>query len=100
MPIYDAVCTMCENRSEQYVSHEFERQRLLTCSSCGGVLAFLPSLGAKPLTYFSEGAGGKWIHNLGDKPVFITSEKQRQDIMKREGLAEAAPRYGEKNCWS
>jgi len=99
MPIYETVCTECGNRKDYYAAREFQRQSLPLCS-CRGVLMFLASLQSTPLTYFSEGGGGKWIHNLGDAPVFITSPAHHKREMEKAGVSLAPPRYGEPGCWS
>jgi hypothetical protein len=51
------------------------------------------------LTWFAEGGGGKWIHNLGPEPVFITSTAQHERIMKEQGVTWAPPRRGMPGQW-
>jgi len=55
------------------------------CDVCGNSMGPLPSYG-RGLLFFEEGRG-RWIHNLGDKPVYITSTKQHEREMKRAGVA-------------
>lgn len=47
----------------------------------------IPSFG-RGLLFFEEGRG-RWIHNLGPDPVYITSPKQHALAMKRAGVREA-----------
>lgn len=53
--------------------------------ACGGTLAPVLSVG-RGLTYFGEGGGGRWIHNLSDQPQFITSPAQHAKAMKDAGV--------------
>lgn len=59
----------------------------IICKTCGHTMAPVPSYG-RGLLYFEEGRG-RWIHNLGEKPVYITSKKQHIAAMKAAGVAEA-----------
>ena len=40
------------------------------------------------MLFFEEGRG-RWIHNLGHEPVYITSKKQHREAMKKAGVEEA-----------
>ena len=96
MPIFKTKCTECEQEKDTYLHHEMRREYLPQCH-CGGVLSFLPSWG-KALTYFEEGRG-RWIYNMGDEPVYVTSHWQHKEEMKKAGVGEAPPRYGTKGAW-
>jgi hypothetical protein len=97
MPIFKTRCAACEREKDKFLHSESGRQLLHHCE-CGGVLTFLPSFG-RGLTYFEEGRG-RWIHNLGDQPVYITSHWQHKQEMARAGVAEAPPRRGTPGCWA
>lgn len=56
---------------------------------CGSTMAPTLSVGAG-LTWFEEGRG-RWIHNLGHEPVYITSHAQHQRIMRERHLEWATP---------
>jgi hypothetical protein len=54
---------------------------------CGHTMSPVPSYG-RGLLYFEEGRG-RWIHNMGHEPVYITSKAQHIREMKKHGVAEA-----------
>jgi len=90
-------CTECFEVREKYLPCEEAREWLPQCE-CGGVLSSLPSWG-RGLTYFEEGRG-RWIHNMADEPVYVTSHWQHKELMKKHGVAEAPPRRGTPGCWA
>lgn len=98
MPIFNAVCTSCFQAKERYLHHEYEREKLPTCSDCAGILSFTTSFGIG-LTYFEEGRA-RLIHNLADEPVWVRSHWEHKQLMKKHGVAEAPARRGEPGCWS
>lgn len=98
MPLFKTVCTECQEEGERFLHSEFHRENRLLGCTCGGILSFRPSWGSG-LTYFEEGRG-RWIHNLADEPVYVTSHWQHKELMKKHGVAEAPPRRGEKGCWA
>ena len=59
----------------------------IICEHCGHSMAPVPAFG-RGLLFFEEGRG-RWIHNLGHDPVYITSRKQHIEAMKRAGVSEA-----------
>ena len=97
MPLFNMVCTECYAEVERYFHYEEARECLPQCS-CDGVLSPLPSWG-RGLTYFEEGRG-RWIHNMADQPVYVTSHWQHKELMKKHGVAEAPPRRGTPGCWA
>ena len=90
----------CGYRGEKYLHREFDRNALPRCpdSSCGGVLDFMMSYGTN-LRYFEE-SRGRWIENMTDEPIYITSYKQYQDECKKHGVAPAPARRGMPGCWA
>ena len=86
MPVYDFICI------KGHTKEVFEKTRDdLGCETvickCGNTMAPVPSYG-RGLLFFEEGRG-RWIHNLGVNPVYITSKKQHIEAMNRAGLMEA-----------
>lgn len=101
MPLFDMVCVNGHHREMFAHTVEQARQRGYAelCDVCLRELKPGLSLG-KGLTYFSQKAGGRVIHNLGAQPVTITSDKQHRELMKKEGVTWAPPKRGEKGCWT
>lgn len=100
MPLYDLICLACQQEVPDRFFHRKPAPNAMpVCPQCGHRLTVNPrtSLG-RGLTYFSE-KSPQVIHNLGHDPVTITSEAQRQRIMKERGLTEAGRPYGRKGCW-
>jgi hypothetical protein len=97
MPIFRAACE-CGWSGDKYLHKESDRENTHTCKQCTGTIHFLPSFGVG-LTYFRESQGGTTIHNLGHKPVQITSPAHHREEMKKAGVSLAPQRYGEKGCW-
>jgi len=102
MPLWEAECLICGDTREMYApsyTHFTERLEHEQCANCDGSLEPGFSMG-KGLTYFSQKAGGRVIHNLGPQPVTITSTKQHERIMREQGVTWATPRRGNKGCWA
>ncbi len=87
MPIYEHRCL--NDHSRDVFEHHPDNLGCDTiiCETCGHSMAPVPSYG-RGLLYFEEGKG-RWIHNLGHDPVYITSRKQHIEAMKRAGVSEA-----------
>lgn len=98
MPIYNTACKDCLAKIEKFVHHERDRVNAVFYCSCGGELEFLPTFGT-PLTYFEEGRG-RWIHNMADEPVYVTSHAEHKALMKKHGVAEAPPKRGMPGSWA
>lgn len=98
MPLWEVTC-LNNHRREVYAHSVIERScRTIVCAACGSTMAPTVSLG-RGLTYFAEGGKGKWIHNLGPEPIFITSTAQHERIMKEQGVTWATPRRGMPGAW-
>jgi hypothetical protein len=98
MPMFQFAC-MNGHTKDIYAHSVLERAcRAVVCTSCAHTMGPVFSPGAG-LTYFSEKAGGRVIHNLGDTPVHITSTAQHEKIMKEQGVAWAPARRGLPGCW-
>ncbi len=98
MPTFKVGC-MCGYRSDRYLHREFDRQKPTPCPECSNsTLSYLPSFG-RGLTYFEEGRG-RWIHNMADEPVYITSPTQYERECKERGIAPAGVPRGMPGCWT
>lgn len=51
------------------------------------------------LTWFEEGRG-RWIENLGDDPVYVTSHEQHKRLMKENAVEWATPSRGMPGSWA
>lgn len=89
MPLYEYACLQ-GHRREAYVHVAAERGVETLVCWCGHTLGPVLSVG-RGLTYFEEGRG-RWIHNLGDQPVYITSHEQHRAEMKKAGVEWATER--------
>ena len=100
MPLFDLQCPACDHQVPDRFFHVKPSPNVMpVCPQCGHRLAInLGTTWGRGLTYFSE-KRPQIIWNLGPEPVTITSEAQRQRLMKARGLESAAPRYGRKGCW-
>ncbi len=97
MPMFTLECLNGHSR-DMYAHSVVERAcRTIVCD-CGYTMAPVFSPGT-PLTYFGEGGGGKWIHNLGHEPVFVTSHAHHERLMKEAGVSWAPARRGMPGCW-
>ena len=97
MPMFEMRCLIGHSR-DVYAHSLIERQCRTIICECGSCMSPVLSLG-HGLTYFAEGGKGKWIENLGDKPVYVTSTKQHEDLMKANGVTWATPRRGMPGSW-
>lgn len=99
MPMFTMRCLHGHSR-DIYAHNVLERAcRSVICEQCHSDMSPVFSPGT-PLTYFGEGGAGKWIHNLGHEPVFVTSHKHHQDLMRKAGVEWAPPRRGMPGQWS
>lgn len=90
MPLYALVCSECERRAEEFCHVPADRGcRTWICSWCGSSMAPTLSVGTG-LTWFEEGRG-RWITNMGDKPVYVTSHEQHKREMRKAGVDWATP---------
>lgn len=83
MPLYAFVC-LEGHQEEHFMHHRADLGAATFVCSCGHSLAPMLSLGVG-LTWFEEGRG-RWIHNLGDQPVYITSHEQHKRAMRAAGV--------------
>ena len=97
MPMYEYRCPENHSQDVYFHNHRLKEAAIVTCNECSAEMRSIISFG-RGLLYFEEGRG-RWIYNLGDKPVFITSRKQHQAEMKKAGVCEAGDRIGQKGCW-
>jgi len=74
-----------------------ENDSLALCPACGA-LGVRQIGGRGRMLYYEEGRG-RWDHHLGHEPVYVTSEKQHQKLMKKAGVTLAGTRRGEKGQW-
>lgn len=81
MPNYDWTCVAGHVRADHYV-HVLGIETVLC--DCGETMHPVASFG-RGLTYFEEGRG-RWIHNLGPQPVYVTSHEQHKAEMKKAGV--------------
>jgi hypothetical protein len=99
MPMFTHQCLNAHTR-DAYAHSPIERAcRTILCVHCHHTMSPVISLG-QGLTYFAEGGGGKWIHNLGPEPVFVTSTAQHERIMKEQGVTWMPQKRGMPGCWS
>lgn len=99
MPLFEMRCLNGHSR-EVYAHNVLERAcRAVICAECHQDMSPVLSMG-HGLTYFAEGGKGKWLHNLGDKPVYVTSTRQHEDLMRANGVTWAPPRRGMPGQWS
>jgi len=97
MPMFQARCK-CGFEGDKFLHRGDDKTKYQPCPECMNRLEFVPSFGIG-LTYFEEGRG-RWIHNLGHEPVYITSPGQHRRECEKAGVAPASPKRGEKGCWA
>jgi len=98
MPLYSYECLNGHSR-DVYAHSLIQRScKTVLCRECPATMAPVFSPGT-PLTYFAEGGGGKWIHNLGAEPVLVTSHAHHERLMKEAKVAWAPARRGMPGCW-
>lgn len=96
MPLYKFQCMHGHERERFYHSHSYRNFKTEICE-CGEGMTLGLSVG-RGLTWFEEGRG-RWIENLGDDPVYITSHEQHKRIMKEQAVEWATPNYGMPGSW-
>ena len=84
MPLYASECPECGTVREEFCHVPEDRGCATPLCVCGSTMAPVLSVG-RGLTYFEEGRG-QWIHNLGDRPIYITSHEQHKAEMKKAGV--------------
>ena len=89
MPLYDLACSECGARKEEFCHASADKGVATHVCHCGGTMTYLLSMGIG-LTWFEEGRG-RWITNLGVEPVYVTSHRQHQQLMKERGVEWATP---------
>src|SRR3990172_796363 len=87
MPLYEFVCLEGHHRDVFEHHRDDLGCQTIFCEICDHSMAPAPRFG-RGLLFFEEGRG-RWIHNLADKPVYITSKKQHEEAMKKAGVREA-----------
>ncbi len=97
MPLFNLECLNGHSR-ECYAHNVLERACRAYVCQCGHTMGPVISLGTS-LTWFSEKGGGRVIHNLGDKPVFVTSHGHHEQLMRQAGVTWAPARRGLPGCW-
>lgn len=90
MPLYTHRCPECGTVADAYEHTAADLGARTMLCACGSTMGPTLSVGAG-LTYFEEGRG-RWIHNLGDRPVYITSHAQHVAEMKKAGVEWATER--------
>ena len=99
MPMFEMRCLHGHAR-DVFAHTALQRAcRHIICEVCSSDMSPALSVG-RGLTYFAQGGGGRWIHNLGDQPVYITSTAQHERLMKEQGVTWAAQRRGMPGCWT
>lgn len=83
MPLYALRC-LNDHDGEEFCHHPEDRGARTVVCPCGSTMAPVLSVGAG-MTWFRENAG-RWITNLGDRPVYITSPEQHRAEMKKAGV--------------
>ncbi len=96
MPLYDYRCDNGHDTRDKYVplAKYADQQR---CEQCGAAMTKLLSMG-RGLCFFEEGRG-RWIENLADEPVYVTSHEQHRRLMKENKVQWATLGQGRKGCW-
>lgn len=97
MPMFDFACE-CGYNGDRYVHTYKDKPQSPICDECGGEAKWTLSLG-KGLTFFEEGRG-RWIENLADQPVYVTSHAQHKKLMKEHGVELAGSKTGMPGCWT
>jgi hypothetical protein len=96
MPLIDLRCEQGHIEEHYYATHADYGCRTLICA-CGGTMERIMSMGAG-CCYFEEGRG-RWIENLGQDPIFITSPKQHREAMKKAQVQWATRGRAQPGCW-
>ena len=99
MPLYLLTCLNGHQREEFCHTPADKGCRTHLCAQCGEGMGHIFSPGTS-LTYFAEGGKGKWIENLGDQPVLVTSHAHHAQLMKERGVTWATPKRGMPGSWT
>ena len=59
----------------------------------------IPKIGFAAPTISNRVRSPYWDHNIRDEPVYITSTKQKHNLLKEEGLVEKGPERGAIRKW-
>lgn len=97
MPMYDYECDN-GHVSEKFIARMDDRESPVPCPCCNEQARFKQSFG-KGLTWFEEGRG-RWIHNMADQPVYITSHEEHKRKCKEYGVEPAGAKRGMPGCWA
>ncbi len=87
MPIYVYQCPECKRQLDRYSPSFASSQKMLMCTKCERLMPKIIAPSA-PALWFEEGRG-RWITNLADQPVYVTSKAQHNALMKQHGVVNA-----------
>lgn len=91
MPLIDIRCTVCGHTRETFcaLSSYVEGQGYPTpACECGGATA-QAFLGHRNVIDDTLPGGARWMHNLGDKPVWVETKTQLNQELSSRGLVQA-----------
>lgn len=94
MPLVDMRC-IAGHDDVCYVHHIDDFGCDTRVCACGATLGRVLSLGTG-ITYFEQGRG-RWIHNLGHEPIYVTSHRQHDAAMRRAGVEWVT--HGQSDRW-
>lgn len=98
MPLYQLQC-LNGHQEDQFCHHPDDKGcRTALCPICNETMGYVVAYGAGSC-YFEEGRG-RWIENLGEHPVFVTSPEQHRRLMKQNGVEWATKGRGMPGQWS
>lgn len=81
MPIYDYKCQECGRVHEHYAKID---QAVMPCDECAGIAKRMITARYSVIPDLQP----YWDPHIGKEPVYITSKKHREQVMRREGVAE------------
>ena len=82
MPRYDQRCCVCA-WADEIVARPHEAP---PCPACGGVTERYYPIGATTSGVVPDEFTPRWIENLGDRPVYVTSRSDLKREMDARGL--------------
>ena len=94
LKLWDYICP-AGHVTEQLVDSKQDETSF--CNECGQVAR--RQIGGIGRQLFFEEGRGRWDHHLSHKPVYITSERQHQKLMKEAGVTLAGEHRGHKGQW-
>ena len=97
MPFYEYQCLSGHQREIYLPSWTKLGCESVVCEQCRHMMTRVIAQSQTGL-YFEEGRG-QWIHNLGHKPVYITSAEQHKKEMKKAKVDYATPKRGMPGNW-